>query len=338
MPNFQFEKNLVLNYIKELDNAGPESIAEIINKYASPNFHLRCVHPFNDLIGAEKIASNFWTTIKKSFMPLQRRMDIFYAGSNLIDNHETRWVTNMGHLLGLFQEPFLGIPATQKAAFLRYAEFYRIENEKIVEGAFFLDIMNFMQQLGLSIIPESTGVVGITPGPMTHDGLKFEKQPEQEGIDTLNLITRMAKRLVGTGMQTTKSDLELDWTEDMLWWGPGGIGASYTQKGYLKGHTRPFEDNLDFVSFPGHILENAEGNIGGWFGWPSLLMKAKGNYMGLTSTSDKIAEMRVVDLYRRSGDKLSENWIFIDHLHFLKGLGIDLLDKYKKLNSSELLK
>ena len=52
MPDFQFEKNLVLDYIKELDNAGAESIAEIINKYASPNFHLRCVHPFNDLIGA----------------------------------------------------------------------------------------------------------------------------------------------------------------------------------------------------------------------------------------------------------------------------------------------
>ena len=173
---------------------------------------------------------------------------------------------------------------------------------------------------------------------MTHDGLKFEKQPEQEGIDTLNLITTMAKRLVGGGMQTTKSDLELDWTEDMLWWGPGGIGASYTQKGYLKGHTKPFEDNLDFVSFTGHILENAEGDVGGWFGWPNLLMKAKGNYMGLTSASDKIAEMRVVDLYRRSSDKLAENWIFIDHLHFLKGLGVDLLDKYKKLNRPDLEK
>ena len=338
MPDFQFEKNLVLNYIKELDNAGPESIAEIINKYTSPNFHLRCVHPFNDLIGAEKIASNFWVTIKKSFMPLQRRMDIFYAGSNLIDNHETRWVTNMGHLLGLFQEPFLDIPATQKAAFLRYAEFYRIENEKIVEGAFFLDIMNFMQQLGLSIIPESTGVVGITPGPMTHDGLKFEKQPEQEGIDTLDLIVRMITRLIDTGVKTYKSDLEIDWTEDMLWWGPGGIGASYTQKGYLKGHAGPFEEDLEFISHDGHIMRSAEGNVGGFFGWPSMLMKSKGSYMGLTSASDQTAEMRITDLYRRSGDKLAENWIFIDHLHFLKGLGVDLLDKYKKLNRPELVK
>ena len=60
--------------------------------------------------------------------------------------------------------------------------------------------------------------------------------------------------------------------------------------------------------------------------------------MGLTSASDKIAEMRVVDLYQRSGGKLSENWIFIDHLHFLKGLGIDLLDRYHKLNNDNSLK
>jgi hypothetical protein len=35
--------------------------------------------------------------------------------------------------------------------------------------------------------------------------------------------------------------------------------------------------------------------------------------------------MRVVDLYRRGGDKLAENWIFIDILHFLKQQGVDLL-------------
>jgi hypothetical protein len=37
--------------------------------------------------------------------------------------------------------------------------------------------------------------------------------------------------------------------------------------------------------------------------------------------------MRVVDLYRRDGNKIAENWIFIDHLHFLKLLGIDLLER-----------
>ena len=61
-------------------------------------------------------------------------------------------------------------------------------------------------------------------------------------------------------------------------------------------------------------------------------MRPKGNYMGLTSATDKVGEMRVVDLYRRDKGKLAENWIFIDHLHFLKCVGIDLLDRYKKTN------
>lgn len=338
MLDFQFEKNLVLNYLKELDKAVPESVAEVINKYASPNFHLRCVHPFNDLVGAENIANKLWIPIKKSFAPIQRRMDIFYAGTNSIDNHKTKWVTIMGHLLGIFNEPFLGIRPNHKAAMLRYAEFYRVENEKIVEGSFFLDVMNFMQQLGLNIIPESTGLVGITPGPMTHDGLQFEKKDKQEGIDTLNLIERMANRLVGGGMKSIQSELKLDWVDDMIWWGPGGIGASYTIEGYIKGHTAPFQEGLEFVDFPGHIVRNAEGNFGGWFGWPNILMKAKGNYLGLTSASEKISEMRVVDLYRRDKNKLAENWIFIDHLHFLKGLGIDLLDRYHNLNHDISLK
>jgi hypothetical protein len=60
-------------------------------------------------------------------------------------------------------------------------------------------------------------------------------------------------------------------------------------------------------------------------------MKSMGGYLGLTNASDIESEMRVVDLYRRDGDKIAENWIFIDHLHFLKLLGIDLLQRNREL-------
>ena len=62
-------------------------------------------------------------------------------------------------------------------------------------------------------------------------------------------------------------------------------------------------------------------------------MKPKGEYLGLTNASDMESEMRVVDLYRRDGDKLAENWIFIDHLHFLKCIGVDLLQRNNQLNN-----
>jgi len=46
--------------------------------------------------------------------------------------------------------------------------------------------------------------------------------------------------------------------------------------------------------------------------------------MGMPA-SDKPSDMRVIDMYRREGDKLTENWIFIDLLHFWKGQGLDVL-------------
>jgi len=47
--------------------------------------------------------------------------------------------------------------------------------------------------------------------------------------------------------------------------------------------------------------------------------------------SDKPTEMRVVDIYRRDGEKLAENWVFIDLLHFLSLQGIDVLERSKRI-------
>ena len=331
MVNFQQEKKLILDFFNDLDSAKNEELVDIIFKYTSDNFYMRCTHPFNEIKGAENVAKHLWEPIKNSFRPIQRRMDIFYAGINSHDTNQGTWVSSMGHLMGVFNKSFFGLQPNNKSVLLRYAEFYKIENNKITEGAFFLDLMNFMQQLGLSIIPESTGFVCVTPGPMNHQGLKFNLSDQNEGEKTLKLIHRMRDRLVeGSKMKSFKDELELDWKKDMIWWGPGGIGASYTIDGYIKGHSGPFEEGLEFVKFNGHILSSAEDDLGGWFGWPNLIMKPKDGYLGLTKASNTESEMRVVDLYRRDGDKIAENWIFIDHLHFLKKLGIDLLDQAKK--------
>ena len=52
--------------------------------------------------------------------------------------------------------------------------------------------------------------------------------------------------------------------------------------------------------------------------------------MGLPKT-EKTVEMRVVDIYRRDGKKLAENWIFIDLLHFLMQQGVDVLGRTEKI-------
>ena len=333
MNNLQKEKTIVLNFLKDIDNSPKENLQEVISNHTSDDFKMLCTHPFNELSGSSDIANNLWAPIKDSFTPVQRRLDIFYAGINSLNENNDVWISSMGHLMGVFNKEFFGLKPNYKSSLLRFAEFYKVKENKITEGAFFLDIFNFMQQLGLSFIPQSTGLICVTPGPMNHKGLKFELSDDKESLQTLNLIHRMRDRLVeGSKMKSFEDELLLDWKEDMIWWGPGGIGASYTIDGYLKGHARPFEENLEFIRFNKHILSSAEDDIGGWFGWPNLIMKPKGKYLGLTNESNIESEMRVVDLYRRDGNKIAENWVIIDHLHFLKLLGIDLLEKNKELS------
>jgi hypothetical protein len=63
---------------------------------------------------------------------------------------------------------------------------------------------------------------------------------------------------------------------------------------------------------------------GGFFGWPNMTLTPTKEYMGI-NVAEKSCEMRVIDMYRREGEKLTENWIFIDFLHFWKMQGIDIL-------------
>ena len=114
------------------------------------------------------------------------------------------------------------------------------------------------------------------------------------------------------------------WHNDMIWWGPDGIGATYTIPRYIEQHQGPFRRGNAERVYNGHLARLAEGNFGGFFGWANLTLTMKDGYMGVTKDG-AVADMRVIDLYRRDGDKLAENWIYIDMLHFLNMQGIDVL-------------
>jgi hypothetical protein len=180
----------------------------------------------------------------------------------------------------------------------------------------------------VQVLPAQTGAAILTPGPRTHDGLLYDPQEPEAGRITVDLITAMVDDLRANKVSSPDDHLARFWTPDMCWFGPGGIGASAFFEGYRRGHTQPFEDGLEYVKHDEHVARIGEGIFGGFFGYPSLTVRSTGGFMGLPA-SDKPAEMRIVDMYRREGDKLAENWIFIDMLHFLKMQGLDVLARVK---------
>ncbi|MGI8634838.1 MAG: hypothetical protein ACR2KZ_05490 [Segetibacter sp.] len=125
--------------------------------------------------------------------------------------------------------------------------------------------------------------------------------------------------------------LARNWHEDMIWYGPFGIGASYTIQRYQQQHQYPFRKNLADKVYNGHVARVAEGNYCGFFGWPHLNTCTKGGFLGLPA-SNVLAPMRIVDIYRRAGDKLAENWVFIDLLHYLFEQGLDVLERMRQMN------
>ena len=329
MSDFQSAKTLVRAFYEALDSAHPDQLEAILEKTTHPDWRWQGFHPFDDLTGPAAVAGQFWRPLRAALTSLQRRLDIFFAGENKIAGHEGVWVASMGHLMGLFDQPWLGIQPTGKIAMLRYAEFNRIEADKIVQTAMYFDIPHLMMQAGLSPFPPQTGAHLVQPGPLTHDGLLFAPQPPEEGQKTLAAIDYMVgdiKTWRSGREEPLVEELRRSWNEDMVWWGPAGIGATYTIERYAEQHSGPFRAGFRDRKFNGHFCRIAEGHYGGFFGRPNLTLTPTGGFMGMPA-SEQPGDMRVIDMYRRVGDKLTENWIFIDLLHFWKMQGLDILGR-----------
>ncbi|WP_377511857.1 ester cyclase [Octadecabacter sp. R77987] len=329
MTDLQNAKNIVRGFHAALATATPDTVADVLGQVTGADYVWRGMHPFDQQSGAADVARVFWAPLLTSLTRLQRREDIFFAGLNEIDGETSTWVVSMGHLAGLFDAPWLGIPPTGKMVFLRYCEFHRVAGGKIVETALFCDIPHLMIQAGQDPFPPQTAAHLVQPGPIGHDGLLYDANDPATGAATLAAINAMISDLGTWGLGLPLEDeLARTWNDDMIWWGPAGIGATYTIERYAKQHSGPFRAGFTERSKTRHLCRMAEGHFGGFFGWPNFTAVATGGFMGLPATG-KPGEFRVIDIYRRDGDKLAENWVFIDVLHYLNTQGLDVLGRMK---------
>ena len=156
MTDFKSAKAVVRAHYAAMAQATPDTVADIIADATSPDHLWRGMHPFHEQTGAQAVADAFWSPLLRAFSHVQRREDVFMAGLNDCDGFASTWVCSMGHLMGLFDAPLLGIAPTGKIAMLRYAEFNCVADGKIVETALFCDIIHLMMQAGQNPLPPQT--------------------------------------------------------------------------------------------------------------------------------------------------------------------------------------
>ncbi len=341
MAGFQAEKALVREYFDKMEKCSPDEAVSVLKEYVSPDYFWEGVFPFMEQKGAEKVAEVFWKPLKESLTSMQRRQDVFIAGSAHDEagkplNDGKVWVMSMGQFMGLFDKEFLGVRITGKMHHLQYAEYSCVQNGKIIHTAMFVDLIGFMNEAGVYPIPPETGHYFVYPGPRDHNGLLFEDAPPEKADKTMKIILDMIDDLssLNVGYETPPDLLRKTWHEDMIWYGPCGIGASFTIPRYQKQHQIPFRTTLgdkranDLYSF------FAEGDFACFFG--SMNVTPHGGWLGMTGSGKDTFLRGDIDIYYCKDGKISENWCYIDLPFWLNEQGLNIFERTSSICNPKL--
>ena len=281
-------------------------------------------HPINELNGIAELEHGFWRPLLKALPDMERRIDIFLAG----EFNDRTWTAFTGHYIGMFTNDWLGLPASQQVSFLRFGEILEIQDDRIVSGHVLLDIIDFARQTGVNLVPPSLGAEFLAPAPSTQDGIRLTSSPDHESEKSRMLIEAMIAGLMQYDQKSVTSMHQEDfWHDDMLWYGPGGIGTARSLAGFQNYHQIPFLNFVPDRIGGNHVARIADGHYFATGGWPSICATTSGaTWLQTELPKGAPVTMRVMDFWRRDGDLLKENWVFIDIPDVFRQCGIDVFE------------
>ncbi len=123
--------------------------------------------------------------------------------------------------------------------------------------------------------------------------------------------------------------MEEYWHEDMVWYGPAGIGTLHGLHGFQDGQQRPFLHAFSDKQADDEIIV-AEGDYVAATGHQHATHT--GEWLGIPASGQRV-QVRYMDFWRAENGKLTENWVLIDILGFLEQLGYNVGNVLKFIGS-----
>ena len=304
---------------------GAAAYHEALRGLVAPEAAVRLCHPLGDAVGADGVFEVGMAPLFAAFPDLERRDLIRVVGW---DADGAEWIGACGYWAGRFAAPYLGIPPTGRIAAMRYHDFFRIEDGKIVEVQAVWDIPELMMQATAWPMGSSTGREWQVPGPQTQDGLRVSG----DGSIALGVVREMLEHLGKSTESVEAMRLPAFWHPHCSWYGPAGIGTTRGIDGFRAHHQIPFLNALpDRNGDPanGHLF--GQGDYVGFTGWPGMHMTVTGDgWLGIAPAGQWIT-MRSLDFWRVAEGKIRENWVLIDLLDVWAQLGVDVLKRMREI-------
>ncbi|GAM62918.1 hypothetical protein JCM19232_4595 [Vibrio ishigakensis] len=324
-------KELIQSLDKLMYDFDLEKISGFIDHNFAPNAKIQLAHPFETLSNPQALAYEVYQPLLEAVPDLEKRTYISMAG----EARGACWVGVAGYYTGSFLEPWLDIPPTGHQMSMRFHEFYRVEDNKVVEVQALWDIPQLMMQAGVWPMVPSLGWEWNPPAPASNDGLVAGTDIAQAQA-SLNLVgdmlTGLSKHATG-GVEAM--ELEKYWHEKCSWYGPSGIGTARGIQGFRNWHQIPFLNalpNRRTKEGVGYLF--ADKNYVGFTAWPGMEMTVSGSgWLGIAPSNKEIT-MRSLDFWRCENGKIRENWVLVDLLHVYDQLGVDVLGRMRELNKA----
>jgi predicted ester cyclase len=316
----------------------PDRVRATLVQAFAPGAVVHLATPFEDLDGAEELYARAYLPLHTAISDLERRDWIVVAGPSA-DGDD--WVGCCGTYTGTFTRPWLDIPPTGHQVAMRFHEFYRLEDGRVVEMQALWDIPELMLQARAWPMAPALGREWQAPGPATQDGLA--EHPWDAAASTRNrqLVLDM---LIGLSRHATGGvaamELEKYWHPRCNWYGPSGIGTNRGIAGFRHWHQIPFLRGMPDRSGASSSGKNdlfADGNYVAVTGWPNMRATISGDgWMGIAPAGQKIT-MRSLDFWRCENGLIRENWVLVDLLHVYRQIGVDVLGRMREFNKARAL-
>ena len=293
----------------------------------APEVRASVAYPVNEALGREALVSSLLEPLWAALPDAERHPFIALRGE-----HEGRlWEMGTGYWVGTFSEPLFGIPATGRQVAIRYTEMLRFEDGLVGEMYLLPDWIDLMHQAGVNPLRPGLGSPERALPPRTLDGI-YPAGSAATAESSRSLVMAMLAELGEyDGVSLSSMDLKRFWHSDFIWFGPGGIGTTRGIAGFQRHHQGPFLRAFPDRVVDSHLATIASGSYVGTGGWPHMHATHDGaGWLGLPPTGVQL-ELRVMDLWRRDGDLLRENWVAIDIPHMLSQMGLDVFEQMGQL-------
>ncbi|MFV2052138.1 ester cyclase [Aliiroseovarius sp. YM-037] len=329
-------KTLIAPLRAALYDFSETSVRTALDALCAPDAVFHHCHPFGDLAGPGAFYDAAYAPLVAAVPDLERRDWIVMAGPT---PEGADWVGCGGFYTGTFVAPWLDIPPTGHLLHMRYHEFYRFENGKLVEFQALWDIPEVMMQARAWPMAPSLGREWCVPGPASNDGIVPGPHDGQQSVATMQHIIDMLERLKRHPSQGGPEVMEMEhfWHPRMNWYGPAGIGTGRGISGFRNWHQIPF---LNAMPDRGQYVDEIEyhffgdGDYAAVTGWPDMIQTVTHDgWMGIAPAGKKIT-MRSLDFWRLEEGRIRENWVLVDLLDAYWQLGVDVFARLREFNKA----